>query len=320
MAAAMSSDVRSRVRLETEGDRRDQALADLPGLYAGTQWDAHGDPARFAYRYAAIGDGAMTLRTSRMRGSLRGDITESDAYVVQWLVSGHATVDVGRDDIELVPGAPLLFPADRTFVFDFHDYDQKLVHLERSVVARIATERGYIGPIRFDHRGSPSSAASALWFDTVGLVSRAVQRGEVNDLLWAELTRMTAAAFLELYPPVLTSAPEAMLHPGAARVREAVEHVHRFVGSPLTPADVAAAVGVSPRSLQAGFRQMLGTSPAAYIRDVRLGRAHEDLVAADPARATVGVVARRWGFAHLGRFSAQYRQRYGRYPSEDLLA
>lgn len=316
----MVGEVGRRVRIETQGDDRDQALAVLPGLYAGTQWEAHANERGFAYRYAAVGDGSMTLRTSRMRGSLRGDVPEGGELVVQWLVSGHATVDVGRDEIGLVPGAPLLFPAHRPFVFDYHDYDQRLVHLDRSAVARVAAERGHVGPLRFDHGEAPSSAASALWFDTVGLVSRAVQRGEVHDVLWSELSRMTAAAFLELYRPVVAAPREAMLHPGAARVRAAAEHVHRFAGSPLTPADLAAAVGVSPRSLQEGFRQVLGTSPAAYIRDVRLGRAHEDLLAADPARTTVAAVARRWGFAHLGRFSGRYRQRFGRYPNEDLGA
>ncbi|MCD2191783.1 helix-turn-helix domain-containing protein [Actinomycetospora endophytica] len=48
-------------------------------------------------------------------------------------------------------------------------------------------------------------------------------------------------------------------------------------------------------------------------------RAHRDLQAADPTRGDrVATVAQRWGFAHLGRFSLDYRHRYGHSPSETL--
>lgn len=45
---------------------------------------------------------------------------------------------------------------------------------------------------------------------------------------------------------------------------------------------------------QEGFQRHLGISPMAYLRSVRLGRAHADLRAADPARDTVSVIAYRW--------------------------
>ena len=105
---------------------------------------------------------------------------------------------------------------------------------------------------------------------------------------------------------------------GSVRRRQAVEFINRFASDHITPTDVAAAVGVSPRALQAGFRSVLDTSPAAFIREVRLSRAHDELVASDASRTTVGAVANHWGFPHLGRFAEQYRRRYGRNPSETL--
>ena len=55
-----------------------------------------------------------------------------------------------------------------------------------------------------------------------------------------------------------------------------------------------------------------------YLRQVRLGRAHLDLRIADPARGSVADIAGRWGFTHLGRFAATYRERYGCPPSQTL--
>jgi AraC-like DNA-binding protein len=66
---------------------------------------------------------------------------------------------------------------------------------------------------------------------------------------------------------------------------------------------LAAAISVTPRSVQYTFRRHLGTTPLEYLRRVRLDRAHRDLHAADPAVDTVMAIAGRWRFGHVGRFS-----------------
>lgn len=87
---------------------------------------------------------------------------------------------------------------------------------------------------------------------------------------------------------------------------------------PLTVADLAAQANISIRALQEGFRREFGTTPMGYLRDVRLRRARADLRAADPAATTVAAVARRWGFAHAGRFSARYAAAFGETPNTTL--
>ena len=82
--------------------------------------------------------------------------------------------------------------------------------------------------------------------------------------------------------------------------------------------DIAAAVGVTPRSVQYMFRRHLGTTPLEYLRRLRLDRAHRDLQAADPSVDTVTAIAGRWGFSHAGRFSIAYKQVYGIKPSRTL--
>jgi transcriptional regulator GlxA family with amidase domain len=86
----------------------------------------------------------------------------------------------------------------------------------------------------------------------------------------------------------------------------------------LTVAALAARSHVSVRSLQQGFRAHVGTTPTAYLREVRLRRAHRDLLAADPSTVTVASVAYRWGFSNLGRFAAAYTARYQEPPSKTL--
>jgi AraC-like DNA-binding protein len=87
-----------------------------------------------------------------------------------------------------------------------------------------------------------------------------------------------------------------------------------------TVADIAKAVGLSVRALDEGFRRHVGMSPMAYLRQVRLARAHDELVASDGDLTTATVVAYNWGFWNYGRFAAAYRRRYGCTPSETLRA
>lgn len=84
-----------------------------------------------------------------------------------------------------------------------------------------------------------------------------------------------------------------------------------------TLGEMAELSGVSVRRLQQGFREYVGQTPFQYLRDLRLDRAHHDLVIAEGS-ATVTEVALRWGLMHTGRFAADYRRRFGRPPSETL--
>lgn len=108
--------------------------------------------------------------------------------------------------------------------------------------------------------------------------------------------------------------------PGAGRVIDrARRHVETAVSPTLSPSELAAAAGVSLRSLELSFRSELGTTPQAYLLESRLRRAHAELVAGSPRTGlTVTAVARRWGFTNVGRFAEKYFAFYGRRPAETL--
>lgn len=102
-------------------------------------------------------------------------------------------------------------------------------------------------------------------------------------------------------------------------LRRAVAFIDDRAGEDITVDDIARASHVSVRAVQLAFRRHLGTTPLDYLRQVRLRRAHHDLLnAAGPARGTVTTIAARWQFASSSRFSVYYRARYGVLPSHTL--
>ena len=102
-----------------------------------------------------------------------------------------------------------------------------------------------------------------------------------------------------------------------ASVRRAMDLVERS-SRPITALDLAVACGVSQRTLEHGFRELLGVTPAAYLRVHRMNLAHHALADADPRLHSVTEIALESGFSHPGRFSAEYRAMFGQLPSETL--
>ena len=100
-------------------------------------------------------------------------------------------------------------------------------------------------------------------------------------------------------------------------IRIAVEIIEEAAHLPLT-SPRSARSHVSVRSLQQGFRRHMGTSPMAYLREVRLRRAHQSLLESDPLMISVASVAYHWGFTNLGRFAAAHTARYDEPPAATL--
>jgi transcriptional regulator GlxA family with amidase domain len=100
----------------------------------------------------------------------------------------------------------------------------------------------------------------------------------------------------------------------------ATEFIERNAHTDFSLDDIACIVHVTPRALQMAFRRRLGTTPRDYVFDVRLQRAHEELVAADAVDTTIAEVASHWAFRHPGRFARRYRQKYGCNPKVTLKA
>ena len=85
-------------------------------------------------------------------------------------------------------------------------------------------------------------------------------------------------------------------------------------------ADLCRATGAGVRTLQRCFRQCFGLTVTSYLKAVRLDTAYRELIAARSPRDTVTAIATHNGFSHLGRFSSEFRERFGQLPSEVLTS
>src|SRR5439155_7386017 len=204
-------------------------------------------------------------------------------------------------------------------------------------------------PLRLAGGVAVTHGPGRAWADLVRLFAAELtnRHGLVYQPIVAEPLResLLAALLLAVGHPYRDALHQPA--PGCPRhtVGRAVEAIHADPRSPHTTATLARLAGISPRRLQAGFRREVGMSPMAYLRHIRIGRAHAELLDLDPGldrypgsaldpgldrypgsdfdpgpgpgldpgrglgpgRSAVVEAARRWGFTSPGRFAAAYR-------------
>lgn len=100
-------------------------------------------------------------------------------------------------------------------------------------------------------------------------------------------------------------------------VARARDYIEANPDRPVTVLDLCQRTFTSRRTLQYCFTQVIGMSPAAYLKIVRLNGLHRDLMNSRGAR-TIGDMAARWGFWHLSQLSVDYKGLFGELPSETV--
>lgn len=244
------------------------------------------------------------------------------------ILAGHTRTTCGRDDVATTRGtAAILSPHERTSMRWSADCRQLAVKIDRVALEgdlEAMLGRPLDAPLAFDVLMDTTSGGGRAWFSTVtslitqvndcpALTSQAIVVRRFESLLIGQLLLGQS----HNYRQALMSGGHDHVHP--RRVRAAIDLIESSAGQPLTATDLARAAGVSLRSLQDDFREHLGVTPMTYLRNVRLGRAHEDLLEGDAdASSPVTEIAYRWGFSHVPRFAANYRERFGETPSETL--
>jgi AraC-like DNA-binding protein len=157
------------------------------------------------------------------------------------------------------------------------------------------------------------ACVSALDSDLLGVVLRflhATKTGTdrrvlaplyLQELVYRVLQREQYGRLLAL------AAAQAASNPVSA----VLEYVRGHLSEPLTVADMADLVSLSPSAFAHLFRDVTGRSPYQFLKEMRLDRARELLVDGD---LTVARVSKDVGYASVSHFITEFRGRFGVTP------
>ncbi|WP_238547275.1 helix-turn-helix transcriptional regulator [Actinoplanes friuliensis] len=273
--------------------------------------------------------GVVTLGDLHFGADVRIKFGELGAYHVDIPLSGELAWRQGRGDamVATTGRAAVFQPVGDTTLERWHgDCRLLAVKIDREVLedelARMLDER--IGaPVQLGPELEMSRGPGAAWLRLARLLAAdatdehgLLRHPVLGRRMYENLVGGLLLAAPHNYRAALDNHRSGLAAPRA--VRRAAEAMRADAAQPFTVADLAQIAGVSPRSLQDGFQRYLGTSPMAYLRGLRLSRAHQELREAEPGQSSVAEIAYRCGFVHLGRFAAVYRRRYGVSPSQTL--
>ncbi|QDQ98914.1 AraC family transcriptional regulator [Tomitella fengzijianii] len=246
--------------------------------------------------------------------------TFDDFYLVQIPLAGAARVRVGDHVVASdTDHASVGSPSEPVDMVWSADCEQLLVYLRSDAVAALSPDGAE--PV-FQPMLYLQAPAVRSWLRMVRLAVDEADTG--GNILGSQHTATHFARTLisGLLDAQASSAPDDADTPdriaGSRAVRVALGLMADDAARPWRLQELAAAAGVSARSLQDAFRRELGVPPMQELRRIRLDRVRRELQAGTPSSTSVTDTAARWGLFHLGRFAQHYRSTYGELPSQTL--
>jgi AraC-like DNA-binding protein len=122
-----------------------------------------------------------------------------------------------------------------------------------------------------------------------------------------EAVALTVEALAHVSPPALRLSAR-----DRGKILDARNLLDSAYGEPWTIASLATAVGLSDTKLKIGFREMLGSSVRAYLREVRIERAAALITAGETATEA----ALATGYQNLSHFTKAFRDLKGLAPRD----
>lgn len=245
-----------------------------------------------------------------------------DFYLIQMPLDGHALVTCGKQQVGSDPDlASVLSPADATVMRWSADCDQLMVRIDRLLVDRaIGALSGRMDPetvrfqLGFRWRECPAWRCLILYLsESASHPFDPVQ----YRLMVAHIEQLVVSTLISAQPHDMRDTRTARCAAVLPRhVKRVQDYLRANVAEPVTADQMALLAGVSLRSLYAGFKQYCGVSPMQYLRLLRLDGARQALL--NEPDCNIACIAMRWGFCHLGRFSVEYKCRFGESPSQSV--
>ena len=110
----------------------------------------------------------------------------------------------------------------------------------------------------------------------------------------------------------LTSRENARRNRNLMRLNTVLKYIEKNFSHPITPTELAGLINLSEYRFCHLFKEVMKQSPAAYVNEIRLKRAHHLLAESD---MSVAEVASYVGFNVYNNFGRQFRRFYGCSPS-----
>lgn len=308
-----------------QSDELDEARAFVAEKFCDHRLDRVGCSDQFEAVHNRAEGHATSLNYIRYGADVEIEPGELNSfYLIQVPLTGHASIDNSSGHVETGPGlGSVLNPHRYTSMRWREGCSQLLLQVDAAQLHKVAERllgRTLARPVTFETAVNQRSAKIGQWVQQLRTCFALADKEAVFSggslHTQALVEEQLIESFLLCQPSDISDLMSGDTKQAAnIHVRRAISYIHDNLDQPLTIGDVSSAVGVSARSLQLGFKSELGQTPMQYLREARLSEARR-LIRHSPVEERIGDVCQSVGFGHFGRFSVEYRQRFGESPHE----
>jgi AraC-like DNA-binding protein len=314
-------------QLRRRTDDLDEAQSVVTEVYLPNRPEALG-AGRLNFSLDAIPLGSSTVGRLAYGVDLRLRTENASQYHVNVTLRGRAVSRTGNaPERATVPGQAAVFQPDQPAELVWLNHCEQLcLMIPRGVLEDEVEQlvgKSVRAPLEFETLMDLTAPTCVGWRETLHVlvgeldapsallsvprVGHHLERVIVDGLLLSQPHNYSDAILSRRGRPAAPSA-----------IAQAIQLLEERPEEPWSTTSLARHVHLGVRALQEGFPRHTGLPPMKYLREVRLRSARELLESSSRETASITRRASGLGFAHLGRFSAVYKEKYGECPSQTL--
>ena len=251
------------------------------------------------------------------------EVSEFDAVVYKPVVclvlQGAKETTIGDQSVTLRAGSALVvshdLPVQSRIISASPDtpYMALIVSLEHGVLRSLHEQISSVSQATMPLRSLSAGPADSRVIETIGRYLALMDSSVEAEVLGPSILR-------EIHFRLLMSPIGGMLRSllsidsHASRVARAIMHIKRDFRQNLSIPDLAQSAGMSQSSFHGHFKQVTGTTPLQYQKDLRLIAARDLLRAGRHSVASAGFEV---GYESPTHFSRDYQRKFGTVPSRE---
>jgi AraC-like DNA-binding protein len=279
-------------------------------------------------KFSKVDMGSLASFMLSYGASAKVDIRDLESYYVLCRpVSGKAVIIHNGQEFECTSenGRTMILSPTQEFSMAIDsDCCQRIVKISRELVEKHFCKffgRNLTKAIAFSPVMEAEDGLGNAWWRAIDfLESESLQKDSLfaNEKAFIEAQSMVITGLLHSHKHNYSDdiqARECKVAP--VHVRKAELFIEANIKEALSIDEIVAASNVPKRTLYDGFKRFRGISPMCYLRNLRMDYVRKELQSCTENK-NITTIALDWGFTHLGRFSIEYKKRFGESPSDTL--
>jgi AraC family transcriptional regulator len=236
-------------------------------------------------------------------------------YIALFQLSGHLSSKSGNDSFELKEGDAILLDPGMSVTAHGRNVEYVQLTFSPSFILERAALAGMVGAgASVNFRALLVGQDRRLARFARDLAQELMEEEAGQEIVLGALVEQLTVYLLRHHSNVRRSEELELSRVGLVdrRIRRAIELMHAHMNRELPLEEIAAAAYLSPFHFARLFKKLTGTSPHAYLGNLRVARSQSLLAETD---LSISEVSARVGYSSPSHFTKAFRQATGLTPS-----